>query len=80
VIFDGSFAVGAVRADAPPAIAKDTPAIPAIGTALLRRFRFAVGFARGIVETSLISSQSKKKEVILHRNAIRFALSRVVRQ
>ena len=60
MLCDGTFAVGTVSADALPAIAKDTPAIPAIGTALLRRFRFAVGFARDIVETSLLSSQAQR--------------------
>jgi hypothetical protein len=36
---------GAVAADAPPAIAKDMPAIPTVGTAFLKRFRFEASFA-----------------------------------
>ena len=41
-----------VDADAPPAIAKDTPAIPNAGTALLGRFRFGECFARDMMVSS----------------------------
>jgi hypothetical protein len=47
----GTFAVGAL-ADAPPAIAKETPAAPNDGKAILRRFRFEVRFAFAIVGSS----------------------------
>jgi hypothetical protein len=40
--------VGAIAADAPPAIAKDIPAAPQTGRALSRRFRFEVCFASAI--------------------------------
>jgi hypothetical protein len=38
----------AVDADAPPAIAKDTPAIPNVGAALFRLLRFKLFLARAI--------------------------------
>jgi hypothetical protein len=47
---DGAFSVGATAADAPPAIAKDAPAAPHIGKAVLGRLRFEFCFARAIVE------------------------------
>ena len=53
---DGTFAVGAV-ADAPPAIAKDTPATPNTGKVVLRRFRFEACFACAIVEPSYACEQ-----------------------
>ena len=37
-----------VDADAPPAIAKDTPAMPKAGAALFRPFRFELVFVRAI--------------------------------
>jgi hypothetical protein len=52
---DGEFAVGAVAADAPPAIAKDIPAAPHTGKAIFGRFRFEACFARAIVEPSCTS-------------------------
>jgi hypothetical protein len=49
VFWDGrSVAERPVDADAPPATAKDMPAIPNTGNALLRRFRFEACFARAI--------------------------------
>jgi hypothetical protein len=47
----GTFAVDTV-ADAPPATAKDTPAAPSAGKAILRRFCFEVRFARAMLEPS----------------------------
>jgi hypothetical protein len=49
MLCDGAFAVGATAADAPPAIAKDMPAAPHAGKAVLRRFCFEACFARAIV-------------------------------
>jgi hypothetical protein len=43
-----SIADPAVDADAPPAIAKDTPAIPKAGAALFPLFRFELFLARAI--------------------------------
>jgi hypothetical protein len=51
---DGAFGVGATAADAPPAIAKDMPAAPHAGNAVLRRFCFEACFARAILEPSCI--------------------------
>ena len=48
-----------VDADAPPAIDKDIPAIPNTGTALLRRFRFEVRFAFGMVKSSVTNVRRK---------------------
>jgi hypothetical protein len=45
---DCTSVVGIV-ADAPPATAKDTPATPNIGKAVVRRFRFEGLFTRAIV-------------------------------
>jgi len=45
--------VGAVAADAPPAIASDIPAIPTVGTAFLRRFRSEECFAFDNSKSSL---------------------------
>ena len=53
---DDTFAVGAV-ADVPPAIAKDIPAAPNTGKAILRRFGFEVRFARTIAEPSYTAEQ-----------------------
>jgi hypothetical protein len=41
-----------IVADAPPAIANDTPAAPKAGKAAFRRLRFGVCFACAIVELS----------------------------
>jgi hypothetical protein len=49
---EGTFGTGAV-ADAPPAIAKDTPAAPNTGKDFRTRFRFEVCFACAIVEISM---------------------------
>jgi hypothetical protein len=57
MLCDGAFGVGATAADAPPAIAKDMPAAPHAGKAVLRRFCFAACFARAILEPSCISEQ-----------------------
>jgi hypothetical protein len=58
---DGRFAVGgAVAADAPPAIAKDIPAIPTAGTAFLRRFRFEASFACDIASPPALRFSSEK--------------------
>lgn len=46
-----------MAADAPPVIAKDTPAAPNAGKAAFRRLRFAVCFAYAIVELSFTSEQ-----------------------
>jgi hypothetical protein len=46
---EGEFAVGATAANAPSAIAKDTPAATHTGKAVLDRFRFEACFARAIV-------------------------------
>jgi hypothetical protein len=46
---EGEFAVGATAANAPSAIAKDTPAATHNGKAVLDRFRFEACFARAIV-------------------------------
>jgi hypothetical protein len=51
---------GAVAADAPPTIAKDMPAIPAAGTAFLRRFRFEASFACDIVSPPALRFSSEK--------------------
>ena len=40
----GAFSVGGVAANAPPVIAKDTPAAPNTGKAVLERFRFDARF------------------------------------
>jgi hypothetical protein len=45
---DGTSAVGATAADAPPAIASDIPAAPQAGKATFERFRFAGCLARAI--------------------------------
>jgi len=45
---DGTFAVGATAAEAPPAIASDIPAAPHAGKATFERFRFAGCLARAI--------------------------------
>ena len=45
----GTFAVGAVAADAPPASDKDIPATPNAGKAVRRRLRFEAFFACAIV-------------------------------
>ena len=50
---EGTFPVGAV-ADAPPAIAKDTPATPNAGKDFRRRFRFEACFACAILEISYV--------------------------
>ena len=47
---------GAVAADAPPAIAKDIPAIPTAGTAFLRRLRFEARFAFDIASPPNLSN------------------------
>jgi hypothetical protein len=47
---EGTFAVGAVAADAPPAIVKDIPAAPNTGKAIRRRFCFVARFARAIAK------------------------------
>jgi hypothetical protein len=52
----GPFAVGATAANAPPAIAKDTPAAPNTGKAVLERFRFEACFVRAIVEPPVPAS------------------------
>jgi len=44
------FVVGATAADAPLAIAKDTPAAPHTGRDILERFRFEACFARAMAE------------------------------
>jgi len=54
---DGTFAVGAVAADAPPASDKDIPATPKAGKAVLRCFRFEAFFACAIVESSYSCDQ-----------------------
>jgi hypothetical protein len=75
---DGRFAVGAVAADAPPAIAKDTPAIPTIGTALPRRFRFEACFDCDILESShtlqkcLDNRRVRKKDSVDYHHSRRF--------
>jgi hypothetical protein len=50
---DTSTADPAVDADAPPAIAKDTPAIPNAGAALFPLFRFELFLApaNGVLQT-----------------------------
>jgi hypothetical protein len=49
VFCDGTSATDpVVDADAPPAIDKDTPAIPNTGKALVRRFPFEARFAFGM--------------------------------
>jgi hypothetical protein len=53
-VCDDPFVVGAIAADAPPTIAKDTPAAPKTGKALSERFRFETSFARAIVRPSCI--------------------------
>src|SRR5262245_19407349 len=49
VACDDPFVVGAIAADAPPAIAKDTPAAPQTGKVASARLRFEACFARAIV-------------------------------
>ncbi len=46
---EGEFVVGATAANAPSAIAKDTPAATHNGKAVLDRFRFEACFFRAIV-------------------------------
>jgi len=48
---DGPFGIGTF-ADAPPPIAKDTPAAPKTGKAILGCFRFEGCFARAMTEAS----------------------------
>jgi hypothetical protein len=47
---DDAFGVGSTAADALPAIAKDTPAAPHTGKAVLERFRLEVCFMRAMAE------------------------------
>ena len=54
---DGVFAVGAAAADTPPASAKDIPAAPHAGKAILERFRFKVFFARAMAEPPVTVSR-----------------------
>jgi hypothetical protein len=53
-VCDDAFVVGAIAADAPPAIAKDIPAAPQTGKAFCRRFRFEVCFARAILHPPVL--------------------------
>ena len=56
---DDPFCSGATPvADAPPAIAKDIPAAPHTGRALLERFRFETCFARAMAEPPVSVSNS----------------------
>ncbi len=69
-----SAAVPSVEADAPPAIAKDTPASPSAGTAFRRRLRLESGFVFAI-EASLRYAQTILP--VCRRFAIRRASSRL---
>jgi hypothetical protein len=59
----------AVDADAPPAIANDTPAIPNAGVALFPLFVFELFFARAIsvlpIPAGCVCSNQLKRQVIL---------------
>jgi hypothetical protein len=52
VFCDGTVAVGAVAADAPPVTAKDTPATPKAGNVVRERFRVEACVVRAIVAHS----------------------------
>jgi hypothetical protein len=52
---DGTSAVGATAAEAPPAIASDIPAAPHAGKATFERFRLAGCLVRAIKRSSLLS-------------------------
>jgi hypothetical protein len=54
---DGALSVGATAADTLPAIAKDTPAAPQTGKAVLGRFRLEACFARAMAEPPIICEQ-----------------------
>ena len=60
---DGAFSVGATAADAPPAIAKDTPAAPHTGKAVLERFRLEACFARAMPNLLSVSKYSMGRYV-----------------
>jgi hypothetical protein len=66
---DGAFSVGATAADAPPAIAKDAPAAPHIGKAVLGRFRFESCFVRAIVEPPVFDALSPHADRDAHAAA-----------
>ena len=57
---DGS-AVGATAADVLPAIAREIPAAPHAGKAILRRFRLEADFAYAIAKPSFLSLVSPAK-------------------
>jgi hypothetical protein len=59
-----------VDADAAPATAKDTPAIPKAGTVLLRRFPFEARFTSDIAELLLYFPSTKSASKVLHPLAL----------
>src|SRR6266849_1797843 len=69
----GKFAVGAAAADAPPAIAKDTPAAPNTGMAVFRRFRFEACFACAIAEPPMPTSKRSTSGTVLIALFVRVA-------
>ena len=74
VFCDGTSATDpAVDADAPPAIDKDTPAIPNTGTALLRRFPNEARFVFGMIKSSATFEQMSDERPHLLAPFARFA-------
>ena len=62
-----------VAAEAPPAMAKDTPATPNTGTALLRRFRLEACFAFDILLVSHTFKPGFTDGVQTYHHSYRFA-------
>jgi hypothetical protein len=56
----GAFVAGATAAEAPVAIARDIPAAPHTGKALLKRFCFETCFVRAIVESPGLRETRRK--------------------
>src|ERR1700686_1602757 len=72
MVCGGISAVAMADADAPPpAIARDTPASPNTGTALLRRFSFEARFACGIAAFLLHIHSRKCCAMCRKRNTLR---------
>jgi hypothetical protein len=63
---DGISATDPTADAPPPAIAKDTPAIPNTGAALLRRFTFEARFACDIAEFLLYFRSNKYPKAARH--------------
>jgi hypothetical protein len=61
VFCDGTVAVGAVAADAPPVTAKDTPATPIAGNVVRVRLLFEIGLVRAIVAPLLCLRENAQR-------------------